>query len=533
VRRQVCAHLDGLAIGSTLAALDARGWFEPFARKSTAGLGELLAHAPGNTGYLQAAMKALADLGWFTAEGPEAEDARRFTLTPRGRTALDLAWRYEEAAAPGPLLIEGPRAWRNPGWHAADALDAWELLAAAMQRGWDLAEDNPVLAGEVRPHLDAHLLAPLMAFLDRDGSLRSALAADGRLDLDPGRLGRRFTRVIGIALGAAGWASGQGRVLRLTDAGRAAARLTSLYTRATACMPLLGRAHALLFGDPRAHPPMNPTCLDFPLALAWPISFLALLPPIFHDRALAHQPRILLAIGADAGALLAAALDVIRRRTRRGPELGRHPLTLVAIAANDAERLTDELILRRLPAPGFALLGDSDNPAALARRLAKSGLLLKHALAVIRDSTYAHVVSMPRRDASPRKGASPATALGVDEAGRPIEPVQVAQRLTDRFMRWRPHVTRHGLITLTPHTTDPATAAQCQGRVSVAMLDILHAYSGRLLADADTHQAAACRAGFTPLALLRLGRDVSGYDALTAAWWRTDAAPSTRRTRSA
>src|SRR5580693_7685158 len=62
----VCRHIDGMAIGSTMAALSERGVLDMLASPDRTEFSKLCAATGANPGFLRVAIRLLADQGWVT-----------------------------------------------------------------------------------------------------------------------------------------------------------------------------------------------------------------------------------------------------------------------------------------------------------------------------------------------------------------------------------------------------------------------------------------------------------------------------------
>src|SRR3954447_23030088 len=103
VRDRVLRHADGVAVGSTVAALAERGVLEFLLDAREATLGEIRRRFGGNPGYLQVALRLLANQGWVVGGGASGTDGFGVNVTRAGHTALGLATRYQTAAAVLPI----------------------------------------------------------------------------------------------------------------------------------------------------------------------------------------------------------------------------------------------------------------------------------------------------------------------------------------------------------------------------------------------------------------------------------------------
>jgi hypothetical protein len=154
----VCRHIDGMAIGSTMAALASHGALRILAAADRTEFGKLRAGLGAQPGFLHVAIRLLADQGWVTSAGEGGTDELTITPTPGGRVVMTrLASAYAEAAR---FLILAGRVGADPV--AADA--ALGPFLEAVRGDWGL----PVTAvpadvrHQVLAHLNGHLIAPVM-----------------------------------------------------------------------------------------------------------------------------------------------------------------------------------------------------------------------------------------------------------------------------------------------------------------------------------------------------------------------------------
>ncbi|HEV7403684.1 MAG TPA: hypothetical protein VGO11_12180 [Chthoniobacteraceae bacterium] len=169
VWEKVCRHIGGVGVGSTVAALAAKGVFELLARNPGLSMEEVHRQTGGGKGYLHVAFRLLACEGWLVREGEPASDDMRFQLTPAGLELRFAAPHYGEALtffarAPAPARESTPEGRRHRALY-------YRAAAERMRNAWDLADGNipPSLLRQVRDHLDGHVLTPLLAHLALHG----------------------------------------------------------------------------------------------------------------------------------------------------------------------------------------------------------------------------------------------------------------------------------------------------------------------------------------------------------------------------
>src|ERR1700750_2754160 len=84
----LCRHIDGTAIGTTMAALHERGALAMLAAQGRTEFGPLRERLAANAGFLHVALRLLADQGWVARQGEAGPDQMTITPTARGRIVM-------------------------------------------------------------------------------------------------------------------------------------------------------------------------------------------------------------------------------------------------------------------------------------------------------------------------------------------------------------------------------------------------------------------------------------------------------------
>jgi len=377
----VCRHIDGMAIGSTMAALASHGALRTLAAADTVEFGKLRAGLGARPGFLHVAIRLLADQGWVTCAGEGGTDDLAITPTPGGRIVMTrLAGGYAQAARFLPLA----------GRAALDDAVLAPFLEAS-RRDWGLPADGvPAdVRDQVLAHLDGHLIAPLMFGVTRRGRLPEGIAA--RLLARPGWV---------VVDGGHGHLPG-----RLTAAGEMAVALARQYRYPMVYLPLLRSVPELIFGDPpSAATGDDETHLDRDLDIRFSgevfaalcrAPFLDVALPLFDREPLAAQPALVVDTGCGDGTLLETLYAAVRTQTRRGRSLGEYPLHMVGADPSPVARRAASARLAAAGVPHFVLDADIADPSRLARDLAAAGHDAAGALHVCKSALHDRAYSPP------------------------------------------------------------------------------------------------------------------------------------------
>jgi SAM-dependent methyltransferase len=522
VRDQVCRHVDGIAIGSTMAALWQHGATELIAEAQPISAATLRRATTANPGFLHVAIRLLADQGWVTTTGTPGTDEFTIAPTVAGRTVLTgPAEAYRHAI---PLLVLAQRLEDTLFGQGTDRSAEAELASAAnlMRHEWQLPRAVPVAARQqVITHLDGHLAAPLVTALAR----HEAFGPGGLLRVDrdlPGMVDalRVLTHL--------GWLRDDSGQPGLTPAGSVALRYARQYWYPMTYLPTLRRVPELLFGDARrpwaaagdTAEPQVQRRLDIQFSgevftATCRSPFLELTLPLFDGHPVAEQASLVVDAGCGDGTLLETLYREVAANTTRGRQLARHPLLMVGVEPSPVARRTAAARLHAAGVPHLIIDGDIADPQDLVKRLRTHRLDAFDALhvskSVIHDRAYEEPATMD--PATPAPPPSSCAFALPDGAAIPAD--RMALNLAGFFRRWRPLARRRGLMVIEAHTATPHTITGLLGRAPTTALDATHGYSCQYPVEPEVFAWAADAAGFRSRAHRDLGETTVGHTILT------------------
>jgi hypothetical protein len=506
VRARVFAHLAGVVIVPTVAALWERGALDGL---TSAGrplpFDDLVRRTHANAGYLRVALRLLASCGWLVDQ-PCDGSGQAYALTPAGHAALTLAQPlYQHVTAsflPKALILDdlliGPS--------DESLIAAVGALVTLARNGWGIAPSfDPATARiheRTRSHLEGLLVAPAMVALARGGIF--ARLADGPLDLRSMGSGAASIGCLFDVLSTTGWVERTDTVVQLTRRGRYATQIASAYGVTVSYLPMFAVLPTLLFGNARI-PRVDASGVETLVNRAmnvWGsggahITYFRKVDEIVVDifnRPIAEQPRGICDMGCGDGTLLAHLYSVVRDRTARGRELDAHPLIIVGADFNKVARRATKQTLRAAGIPTFHVIaGDINRPAQLASDLEAIDLdihdlmhirsFLDHNRPYMRLSNYA---SGSRR---------PSTTGAFAYLGEEIPCDELEENLVRHLRRWKPYVGRFGLLVLELHTLPPALTAANLDRTPAVAYDATHGFSDQYLVELSVFAQCAREAG--------------------------------------
>jgi len=517
----LCRHIDGVAIGTTMAALHERGALAMLAARDRTEFAVLRERLGASPGFLHVAMRLLADQGWAARQGEPGTDQMTITPTARGRVVMtELAGAYPVAVR---FLARAGRIGEALGNGDASS------FARLARRDWGLpaAGIPPEVRRQVLSHLDGHLVAPVMHAV-----------SSGTADIATSRGAAEI-------LALPGWARTGTETPGLTPDGEVALSLARQYRYPVTYLPLLCQVPELLFGEPGkpaegqgegqggSEGDGEETHLDRELdlrfsgdvfAAACREPFLRLALPLFgqgeRQAPLGRQPGLVVDAGCGDGTLLEILYHAVRERTERGRHLAERPLLMVGVDPSPVARRMAAERLSGAGVPHVILDGDIGDPDGLERALAARGLDARDALHVcksaIHDRAYAGPgVGSPR--AGTRQGGVPPAGAGAYALpdGSALPASSVALDLARLFRRWLPLARRHGWLVIEAHAVPAATLAGLIGRTHATVLDATHGYACQYPVEPAVFAWAARAGGFVSRGHAEPGAATLGHTILT------------------
>ncbi len=506
---RICAHIDGMALGTTVEALHAHGVLARLAAPRRAVPVAALAEETGAVpGYLELALRLLALQGW---------------VEPRRHPGVGGAVRFADQG----------RRWHVHGGLYVGAVSRLALaqrLAAALVQGTELgAADRALLEREVRGARPGGTDVMLRrVLLHRQGPLVAAAAwamlRAGLLPEDPDEpvvAGGPTQALASALLAAQGWLVPGARGWRRSPAGRAALSAGAQYGLALAYLPLLERAGALIFGAGLSTAQVEEAYLDRQTDIDFSGEVVArhcraalreAIAPLYRGRSPAAVPRVIVDTGCGDGRMLEAIDEIVRDHA----PAGFRPL-LVGVDPSPVARRQTRARLAGRAVPHLVVAGDVGRPEALAHTLAGHGIRLDEALhvckSVIHDRAYRAHAPFEHVVAQATEG------VFLTESGERIQGPSLLADLAAHFRAWVPWIRRHGLIAIEAHIVPARVAAAQAGRHVLTLLEASHGYSHQYLVEAACHRAAAASAGLCSLHRRDL-LHVAGEPTLTLDhWW--------------
>lgn len=212
------------------------------------------------------------------------------------------------------------------------------------------------------------------------------------------------------------------------------------------------------------------------------------------NQPLEQQPKGILDMGCGNGALLQHLYETIERSTLRGKHLDEYPLFLVGADYNQAALKITRANLISSDIWAKVIWGDIGNPNLLAEDLKKNyNIELNDLLNMRTFLDHNRVWEDPGNSTDLISNSTGAFA----HRGELICNNKVELSLQKHLEKWKPYVSKNGLILIELHTVAPDITAENIGKTPATAYDATHGFSDQYIVEIDVFHKAARAAGLS------------------------------------
>ncbi|MGD9819157.1 MAG: hypothetical protein AB7V04_10725 [Desulfomonilaceae bacterium] len=522
VGKTIFHHIDGIAIGSTVAALRAHGVFDTLSNSDNPiDVRSLCEDFGCREGFLNVALRLLSHQGFVRVSVDVDSGRRHVCLTKDGIEWLDYLEYYDQITTLSALAQHYHQAFdgqtvKKPPKFVAPTIPA---------------DPRPsVIANRVINHIYGEITAVVMTELYQAGIFSRAFQEN--------KLFLSFDDIVPQGVPASyitnifetnGWAKSHPSGLTLTQAGILASEWAPQYFYPVIYLPTFRSVPNLLFGKDSDSISVGSSIVEKHLDRELDIKFsgmvfektcrqpfLDIVLPIFDREPVHSQPLSVVDMGSGDGTLLVELFKAIQKKTIRGRMLESYPLMFVGAEYTEvARRATTEALSKARVANWKVVLGDIGDPTALAMTLNNVGVDPKNALHVSKSVIHNRRYKLPENHDRVRNFEPMSKAVYVATDGSIISPREFECNLVEFFEGWRDLTRKHGMVVIEAHTVDPELVQPKLGQNIVTCMDATHGYSCQYLTEYDTFLRASQAAGYKSLAFRALSGKILGKPTMT------------------
>ncbi|PHO00235.1 hypothetical protein CSC82_29915 [Rhodobacteraceae bacterium 4F10] len=307
-----------------------------------------------------------------------------------------------------------------------------------------------------------------------------------------------FSRLLDL-LTNLGWFSKTNDSYEFTDEGLFFARRASAYGVTVSYIPTLRKLDKLIFGNPdifRTSDIGNDEIHVDREMNVWGSggahsTYFKVIDEIIinlFNQPINEQPKGILDVGCGNGAFLKHLFNVIEHQTLRGTMLEDYPLLLIGVDYNEAALKITRKNLVQADIWAKVIWGDIGNPKAMSEDLQKKyGINLSDLLNVRTFLDHNRIWQEP----APNDDLTITNSTGAYAyRGKRLNNNLVIESLKQHFNKWKPYISKFGLLLIELHTSKPESVAKNIGKTAATAYDATHGYSDQYIIELDEYMNA-------------------------------------------
>ena len=505
LRSHIFRHLDGLVTAPVAFCLHQNGCLDEFLNSDIISLSDISNKLNANEGYLNVGLRVLASQGWLNQKPSKDGSDVAYETTSKGREAFELFGSYEHAVRYMPDAIKTENYILNG--YPGSVFNSLQMLIQ-QYRTFNSKEDakNPEsVTFQVARHIEGCIAGPLIVALGRNGLFNKYFSI-APFEVQEFSEFHSELEVVIEFFQSLGWFTKRGNTYNFTDEGLFFAKRAGAYGVTVSYLPMFTMIQDLIFGDPEIlwKRPENSPEIHVDRAMnVWGSGsahsgYFKQIDEVVLDlfnRPLEKQPKGFIDMGCGDGSLLAHIFDVIWNRTERGKILDEHPLFIFGADYNEAAITATRNTLNQADIWAKVVWGDIGDPDQLAELVQEkydidlSSLL--HVRSFLDHNRIFHKPSQIHKQGSDSSGA-------FSYRGERLRNQVVESNLQEHLEKWKPYVSRYGLLVIELHTISPNLTSENIGKTPATAYDATHGFSDQYILELDIFLEVAARAGLKP-----------------------------------
>ncbi len=502
-REELFRHLDGIVTAPTVYTLYESGILGFLLQEKQVSLGEIANKFKANSGYLNVALRVLCSQGWLTQKF--LDDDIEFELNKNSQEAFRAAPLYKEVVG----LLKFSEKFHPRKFE----LEPFRLLEKIQKRFEETYESelrslgiNEEISNQVLKHIEGVLMGPTIVHLGMSGMFHKYFMEASFLPEEFHNDSKSFGKLLDFFAGR-GWFYKKNNTFSFTDKGLFFAKRASAYGVTVSYIPTLRNLNHLIFGDldvVRTYDKNETeTHVDREMNV-WGSggahsSYFKVIDEIIielFNRPIEDQPKGILDMGCGNGAFIQHMFEVIEHQTLRGRVLDNHPLFLVGVDYNKTALKVTRSNLIQSDIWAKVMWGDIGKPDVLAQDLMSDyGIQLEDLLNVRTFLDHNRIWEAPKKKQLERVSSSTGAYTS---KGKHIKNELVEQSLLEHFVKWKPYVSKFGLLVIELHTLNPEITSKNLGKTAATAYDATHGYSDQYILEVDLFLKIAEEAGLKP-----------------------------------
>ncbi|HLW38982.1 MAG TPA: class I SAM-dependent methyltransferase [Brumimicrobium sp.] len=496
-REQIFRHLDGVVTVPVTLALKRRGVLDEIKEKEKVNLDVLSNEFKANKGYLNVALRVLASQGFIEYEVNNATDEVHLSKNKNTDAFLDAIHWYELVSD----LIKSYDVEDFMGKEANGHHPVFNVLKKFTEEE-AVVENASEIEQQMIKHTEGYLMSPMIVKLGMSGMFHKYFMESSFSAEEFHQHPEDFKKILDF-FAERKWFVKQNGHYQFTEEGLFFAKRASAYGVTVSYLPIFLQIDELLFGEAgklRENQENSDEIHVDRVMNVWGsggahTTYFKVLDDFIieiFNRPIEEQPKGILDMGCGNGALLYHLYETIEKRTLRGKKLEEYPLFLVGADYNEAALKITRANLIANDIWAKVIWGDIGNPDLLAEDLKTNyNIELEDLLNMRTFLDHNRVWEEPGDSGKLISNSTGAFA----HRGQWLSNNKVELSLQKHFEKWKPYVSKNGLILIELHTVDPKTTAKNIGKTPATAYDATHGFSDQYIVEIEVFQKAAKAAG--------------------------------------
>lgn len=505
LRGRLFRHLDGIVTCPSAFVLFDRGITTELLKNKTSSLSELTNQFNANEGYLNVALRTLCSQGWLEQHVNNKNNTVSYQTNKLSSIAFKYFHLYEKAFD----LLKVTENFKSRKF-TSESLHQLEALYNEYENHFNItapkSNDEENILTQIRIHIEGIIIGPTIVLLGMSGMfhkyfMQTKFKAE-EFHSDP----KNFGRLLDI-LTRLGWFTKTSSSYEFTDKGLFFAKRASAYGVTVSYIPTLRQLDQLIFGNPNSFRTNSIGNEEIHVDREMNVwgsggahaAYFRVIDEIIielFNKPIHEQPKGILDVGCGNGAFLKHLFNVIENQTERGKILEDYPLLLIGVDYNEAALQITRKNLVQADIWAKVIWGDIGNPKALSEDLQnKYGINLSDLLNVRTFLDHNRIWNEPK----PVNCISITSSTGAYAyKGNRLNNNLVIESLKQHFNKWKPFISRFGLLLIELHTSNPQLVANNLGKTAATAYDATHGYSDQYIIELDEYIKAMEDIGLVP-----------------------------------
>lgn len=498
LRATIFRHLDGIATAPTAFCLHKAGILNYLLTHKEVDLTVISKTFNANEGYLNVALRILCSQGWLEQHIHNEANTIIYKTNSKSNEAFALIPNYKSVVDLLPYAVKFPE--------ERIGADAFYVLENVFSQFKQLFSDSEIgmdtLEYQIKKHIEGVILAPIIVLLGVNGLFHKYFMEASFSAEEYHKNPESFKKILDF-LTNLGWFIKKNETYQFTETGLFYAKRAAAYGVTVSYLPIFNALDELIFGNPihlrdtKPHEPEKHVNREMNVwgsggAHATYFKVIDAVVIDLFNKPIDQQPKGILDMGCGNGAFIEHIFSVIEQRTLRGTMLDEYPLFLVGADYNEAALKVTRANLINADIWAKVIWGDIGKPDLLAKDLKENyNIDLADLLNVRTFLDHNRIWEKPQRDpARPSLSSGAYANRGVRLNNNAVE-----ASLLEHFLKWKPYVSKFGLLVIELHTIPPYLTAANLGKTAATAYDATHGYSDQYIVEIEVFHAMAEASG--------------------------------------